>query len=205
VGKGAYSAGSLEFINQIPENSGGQKARGIDLTSSYAERVGPGMLSARLTYTHLIDSWLKPTDDGDKDTSLGEIGNPRNRWMLNLGYSSGPWAINTTTTFIGQSYLDDLFMKTVCNQDANGDCLADPAQAAARKEQGKVASKTYFDIQGSYKWRKAEFYLGVNNLFNTKAPPILTGLPGNTTGAETDAGTYDAIGRRYYVGVRYSF
>lgn len=201
VGKGAYSAGSLEFINQNPENSGGQKARGIDLTSSYAERVGPGTLSARLSYTYLIDAWLKPTDDGDKDTSLNELGNSRNRWTLNLGYASGPWAINTTTTFIGQSYLDDQFMKTVCNLNEAGDGCVSPA----RKAQGKVPSKTYFDLQGSYKWRKAEFYLGVNNLFNTKAPPILTGLTGNTTGAETDAGTYDAIGRRYYAGVRYSF
>jgi outer membrane receptor protein involved in Fe transport len=51
----------------------------------------------------------------------------------------------------------------------------------------------------------AQFYAGVNNLFNTKAPPIISGLPGDVTGSETDAGTYDAIGRRYYVGMRYSF
>lgn len=205
-GKGSYSAGSLEFINQVPVNSGGQKARGIDLTSSYAEKVGPGTLSARLSYTYLIDAWVKPTDESDKDTSLNEVGNSRNRWTLNLGYSSGPWAINTTTTFIGQSYLDDQFMKTRCNIDPTiTDPEADPCVLPARKEQGRVSSKTYFDLQGSYKWRQAEFYLGVNNLFNTKAPPILTGLPGNVTGAETDAGTYDAIGRRYYVGVRYSF
>jgi iron complex outermembrane receptor protein len=197
--QGAYSAGSLDLINQAPVNSGGQKAKGIDLTSSYAERVGPGMLTARLTWTHLLDAWNKPTDDADKDTSLGEVGNSRNRWMLNLGYSSGPWAINTTTTFIGKAYLDDQFMSQLCNTDANGDCQP------ALKEQGKVASKTYFDLQGSYKWGKAQFYAGVNNLFNTKAPPIISGLPGDTTGAETDAGTYDAIGRRYYVGMRYSF
>lgn len=197
--QGAASAGSLEYINQAPVNSGGQRAKGIDLTSSYAERVGPGMLSARLSWTHLLDAWEKATDDADKDTSLGEVGNSRNRWMLNLGYSSGPWAINTTTTFIGKAYLDDQFMAQLCNTDANGDCQP------ARKEQGKISSKTYFDLQGSYKWGKAQFYAGVNNLFNTKAPPIISGLPGDVTGTETDAGTYDAIGRRYYVGARYSF
>ncbi|KQV50618.1 TonB-dependent receptor [Pelomonas sp. Root1217] len=198
--QGAYSAGSLEYINQAPVNSGGERAKGIDLTSSYAEKVGPGTLSARLTWTHLLDAWNKPTDDADKDTSLSEVGNSRNRWMLNLGYASGPWAINTTTTFIGKAYLDDQFMAQLCNVDANGDCVSD-----ARKEQGKIGSKTYFDLQGSYKWGKAQFYAGVNNLFDAKAPPIISGLPGNVTGAETDAGTYDAIGRRYYVGVRYSF
>lgn len=40
---------------------------------------------------------------------------------------------------------------------------------------------------------------------HTKAPLILTALTGNVTGAGTDAGTYDAIGRRYYAGVRYNF
>ena len=198
---GAYSAGSLEFINDLPVNSGGQKARGIDLTASYAERVGPGTLSAKLSWTHLLEAWTKSTDDADKDTSLGEVGNSRNRWVLNLNYSSGPWSLATTTTFIGKAYLDDQFMAGMCNEfDANDNCIV-----PARKEQGKVASKVYFDLQGGYKYQKAEFYVGVNNLFNTKAPPIISGLPGDSTGTETDSGTYDAIGRRYYVGMRYSF
>ena len=44
-----------------------------------------------------------------------------------------------------------------------------------------------------------------NNILNTAPPPVISGLPGNTTGAETDAGTYDAIGRRYYAGARIRF
>jgi len=192
---GAYSAGSLEFINDLPVNSGGQRASGLDLTASYAERVGPGTLSAKLSWTHLLDAWNKSTDDADKDTSLGEVGNSRNRWVLNLNYSAGPWSLATTTTYIGKAYLDDQFMAGFTDDDGN----------PVSKEFGKVKAKMYFDLQGGYKYGKAEFYVGVNNLFNTKAPPIISGLPGDTTGAETDAGTYDAIGRRYYVGVRYSF
>jgi hypothetical protein len=45
-------------------------------------------------------------------------------------------------------------------------------------------------------------YLGLNNAFDAKAPSIITGLPGSTTGTETDASTYDPIGRRVYVGLR---
>lgn len=204
--QGAYSPGSLDLINQTPQNSGGQKVRGIDLTAAYAERVGPGTLTARLSWTHQLEAWTKPTDDADKDTFLGEVGNPKNKWTLNLGYSSGPWAINTATTFIGRSYLDDQFMSSLCNIDpAITDPKLDNCTLPARKEQGKIASKVYFDLQGSYKLGRAQFYAGVGNLFNTKAPPIISGLPGDTTGTETDAGTYDAIGRRYYVGMRYSF
>ena len=63
----------------------------------------------------------------------------------------------------------------------------------------------YNDFQFTYAYGKAQLYLGIDNAFNTKAPRLITGLPGNTTGAETDAGTYDAIGRRFYVGVRMAF
>ncbi len=199
AGNGAYSAGSLDLINQSPVNSGGQKVRGIDLTSSFAERVGPGTVNARLSWTHQLEAWNKATNEADKDSSLGEVGSPKNKWVLNLGYTSGPWGLQTTTTYIGKSYLDDQFMSQMCNTDAAGDCQP------ALKEQGKIAAKTYFDLQGTYTFRKAQFYVGMNNVFDTKAPPIISGLPGNTTGAETDAGTYDAIGRRYYVGMRYSF
>ena len=51
---------------------------------------------------------------------------------------------------------------------------------------------------------KAQFYFGIDNVADTKAPPIVSGLPGNTTGTQTNASVYDPIGRRYYVGVRYS-
>jgi hypothetical protein len=40
----------------------------------------------------------------------------------------------------------------------------------------------------------------MDNAFDKKAPPIVTGLPKNTTGTETDASAYDPIGRRYYLG-----
>ena len=41
--------------------------------------------------------------------------------------------------------------------------------------------------------------------FDTAPPPIISGLPENQTGTETDSGTYDAIGRRFYLGMRVSF
>jgi outer membrane receptor protein involved in Fe transport len=68
-----------------------------------------------------------------------------------------------------------------------------------------VGSKTYQDFQLSYDVNKKwQVYLGIDNAFDTKAPPIVSGLPGSDTGAETVAGTYDPIGRRYYAGLRFS-
>ncbi|MDT7837994.1 TonB-dependent receptor [Aquabacterium sp. OR-4] len=71
------------------------------------------------------------------------------------------------------------------------------------REFARVPRKTYLDLQLSYQWRKQQqFYAGVNNLFDTQAPPVITGLPGTVTGTETDASTYDAIGHRFYLGWR---
>jgi outer membrane receptor protein involved in Fe transport len=50
-----------------------------------------------------------------------------------------------------------------------------------------------------------ELYVGATNLFDNEPPPIISGLPGNNTGTETDAGTYDPIGATYYGGVRVKF
>ena len=186
--EGGNSAGSLAYINQQGENSGGQKVRGVDLTASYADKVGIGRLAARLSYTYLIEAWTQARPEADTDSSVNEIGSPRNKWVLNLGYNWNNFGIAATTTFIGASYLDDQFLNS----------------GGYDRKLAKVSSRTYLDLQGTYTLGKTQFYLGINNVTNTKAPPILSGLPGNVTGAETDSGTYDAIGRRVYVGLRYS-
>lgn len=190
VAAGGYSAGSLDLINQEYANNGGSEtARGIDLTSSYSDRVGPGNLSARLTYTHLLKAEQISSAGADPDSSLGEVGNPTNKWMLNLGYDFGKLSIKSTLTYIGESYLDDQFLISY----------------GADKSSGKIGSVTYLDLQTTYSFnKKSQLYFGIDNVMNTKAPAIITGLPGNSTGAETDAGTYDPIGRRFYIGLRYS-
>ncbi|MCK6422124.1 MAG: TonB-dependent receptor, partial [Aquabacterium sp.] len=131
----------------------------------------------------------KTTPEAERDYSTGEVGAAKDRWTLNLGYDIGSWGIKSSVTYVGKSYIDDQFM--IGNEFP--------------KEAGKVAAKTYTDAQVTYTQGKAQFYAGVNNLFDTKPPVIPSGVPGNNTGVETAAGTYDAIGRRYYLGVRYAF
>ena len=186
---GGYSAGSLDLINQGVVNSGGETARGVDITVGYGDKIGPGQLNARLSYTHLLKAEQRATATADSDSSLGEIGNPKNKWMLNLGYDYGKFAIKSTITYIGKSYLDDQYMNS----------------SGYPYEAGKVSAVTYLDLQTTYSInKKSQLYFGIDNLFDKKAPPIISGLPGNSTGTETDAGTYDPIGRRFYVGLRYS-
>lgn len=186
---GSNSAGSIEFVDAVQENSGGKFREGIDFTTSYAGTLGAGRLQASATWTHLIDAYDVPRPGAARDYLDGEIGTPRDKFSLNIGYDFNNWSIRTTTTHIAASALDDQFLK---GYDLGRDAV-------------KIGAKTYLDLQVQYKLGKAQLYIGLDNALGTKAPLIPSGLPGNTTGAETDAGTYDPIGRRYYAGVRYSF
>ena len=142
-----------------------------------------------------------------KNDFAGEIGAAKNRGSLTLGYTTGPWAINTQFTFIGKSYVDDQILATLCADDPSV-C----AVPAAPRSAG-FGAKTYMDAQLSFTQGKVQYYFGIDNLFDTKAPRIDTnnvfgiGSFGgsNSTGTGTVADVYDAIGRRYYVGLRASF
>jgi iron complex outermembrane receptor protein len=184
---GANSAGSLEYIDSPQSNSGGTGTEGVDVTAAWNDRVGPGRLNARVSYTRLLKGFDVPVPGADQDPWAGEIGRAKHKAVLNLGYRWGAFNLNTTTNYIGKSALDDSFLAGY-----------DLPPGSVR-----VPSYTTADFQVTYALRKStELYVGMDNAFNKAAPRIISGLPGNNTGAETDAGTYDAIGRRYYVGLR---
>ncbi|MGQ3052628.1 MAG: TonB-dependent receptor domain-containing protein [Roseateles sp.] len=187
---GPNSAGSLEFIDETSANTGGDLVEGVDLTASHRTRLGGGTFNSRLAYTYIMQAYNQPTPEADKNYSQGEVGNARHRFVLNLGYNIGNIGVAATATYFGKSYLEDNFMRDNF--------------PGSTKNDGKIGSRTYLDLQANYKLGKSEIYFGIDNALATKAPLIISGLPGNTTGAETNASVYDAIGRRYYVGLRYS-
>ena len=47
-------------------------------------------------------------------------------------------------------------------------------------------------------------YVGADNIFNNK-PAYFGGTPDATTGQDSDVGTYDPLGRRFYAGVKLRF
>ncbi|SFV10732.1 TonB-dependent Receptor Plug Domain [Pseudoduganella namucuonensis] len=192
---GSSSAGAIQFSDTAVSNSGGKGTEGVDLTASWADRVGPGRLSAHVAYTYVKSLWDLPLPDAQKDENAGEISTaqngatPKNKAVVNLAYKWGAFGINSTTTYYGKVALDDQFL-------AQFDL---PARSVS------TGSKIYNDFQFNYTLKKSvELYLGIDNAFNTKPAPIISGLPGNVTGTETDASIYDPIGRRYYLGVRVS-
>lgn len=184
---GSNSAGSLEFIDTAVANTGGFGTEGIDVTATWQGPVGPGRLTTRGSFTHVREYFDIPLPGAEPNDGNNEIGAAKNKGSLTVGYKLAKFNLSTNITYIGKSVLDDSFLAGY-----------DVAPGTV-----SVKEKYYTDLQLSYEInKKAEAYVGLDNAFDVKAPRIITGLPGNTTGAETDAGTYDAIGRRFYVGVR---
>lgn len=197
--EGANSPGSLQFINSGATNSGGVFNSAIDATAAFRQTLGAyGTASLGVTYTHLTQAYTIPLPGADLDYLAGEVGAARDRFLLTLGYEVGPMKVQFRGNYIGPSYLDDQFVLGL------GD--GDNAVTDGHDPRAKIKAIFYSDLQVSFAaGDHFEFYVGGNNLLNTIPPPLYTGLPGNVTGAETDSGTYDAIGRRFYAGARFRF
>lgn len=211
---GANSAGSLDFVNATSNNSGGLKTTGLDITASYRqnlEAVGlPGTINTRVAWTHVFKGYVIPLPGEPRDDFNNEVGGSRNKVFGTLAYDLDSVGIVLRGNYIGPAFLDDQFLTQFTEFDANGDEILDaqgnPTFLKAGDKRGRIKSVFYLDTQVRFNaGRNFEFYVGANNVLNTAPPPIISGLPGDVTGTETDAGTYDPIGRRFYAGARIKF
>lgn len=192
--EGSNSPGSLDLIDSAVSNSGGLRAKGIDFTAAYSDRLGPGQFSAYFSWTHYLEGYVIPLPGAEKDYFVGEIAadttaspgdQPKNKWTLSLGYTWGPWGATMRNTYVGEMALDDQFLK--------GYDLPRGSK--------KINAELYTDIQATYQVHKNwSIFAGIDNLLDNN-PTLLASLPGGITGSDT-AVSHDPIGRRYYIGVR---
>jgi iron complex outermembrane recepter protein len=205
---GANSAGSLDRVDTAVSNSGGLSTEGLDLTGAWQGAVGPGRLTTRVSYTYTKKGDLIPLPGSAPDPFAGEVGSPKHKASLGLGYNWGGWSVNALFSYLGKQYLDDQWVTQLCTvplDPVTGEC-ASPAAAKSLS----IPAKTYADMQVSYTLGKFQYYLGIDNVFDTKNKRCDTNalIGGENGGCSTGTGTFsgdDPIGRRYYVGLRASF
>jgi outer membrane receptor protein involved in Fe transport len=170
-------------------NSGGAFAEGIDFTTGYSMDAWDGMFSVDVSYTHLLDQGVIPQIGATVNAQAGEVGFPENKAVIRLGYERGPWSVAATNQYVGESFIDDQFLRSRFGADTD---IHDSFFA--------FDAKFYTDLQVKYRFQDAyEFYVGANNLFDEQPPAILAGIPGNRNA------NYDLIGRFYSLGVRAEF
>ena len=192
---GNNNAGSLDEVNSGSGNAGGIKTSGIDATIAGRWNVAGGQFNAKLAYTHLLSGFLVPLPGADRDYFAGEIGAAKDRFTATTGWDGKVVGINLTGTYVGASYIDDQLAKSFTDAQDN--------PIPRHDKVFRVHPEFYLDGQMRFTVApKFEFYLGANNLLDNK-PPYLADI-GASAGQDT-GGNYDALGRRYYAGVRVKF
>ena len=190
--------GELIEVNSGFVNEGTWETEGVDVSllwgwdmQDWIQAV-PGQVSLRLNYTHLLGFTEKKF--GETDELEGEVGYPDDRWQTALVYSVGPVMATWEWNYIADSVADK--SNPVFNFDVGAFSTHD-LQVSYNFSEGGLLSGTAFE--------GTRLYLGINNLFDEDAPIILSGVPGNTTGTDTNADVYDPIGRSWYAGLNISF
>nr|WP_010133656.1 TonB-dependent receptor [Microbulbifer agarilyticus] len=178
----AFQKGEITEVNSGFINEGTLKTEGIDLQAQWGMDVGPGQLNVGLNYGHVMDYTL--TKFGDADELVGEVGYFENQWLATVNYAMDRLIVQLET-----SYLSD----------------ASPDLSSADFDYS-VGEYVSHDLFASYQFTDSiSANIGVNNLLDEEAPIILSGVPGNVTGTDTNAAVYNPIGRSAYVGVRFNF
>ena len=120
----------------------------------------------------------------------------KHKATANLGYKTGPFKLNWQINYLGKI------------QDTLGGFSSPDDPQPELDKLNSVSAKIYNDVQ--FGWtiedgRSLEFYMGVDNVFNVKAPFLPSGFASQITGTETAADSYDPFGRRFYAGVNIKF
>lgn len=191
-------AGALDEVNSGSENVASLLTSGVDVGLALGFDLDslPGSFSTRVSYTYLDKYDFIALPGADPDNDAGEIGTAENQWNAQLTYSTDNFLTRLEVRYIGESRIDDTFLT---DEDcATLNCVTD--------------ATVYTDLQTRYTLRpklfgdgELELFGGIRNLFDEDAPLLPGGLPESNTGVATDGGTYDAIGRSFYVGAKIKF
>jgi len=193
--QGLNNAGSLQFVNTGPSNSGGITADGIDVELTFADtfRVfGTDLdIGINTIYTHVFDQKIQPlvTED-DIDNIDGEVGASKDRFTVNTSVGTDDFRWTMTGVYIGEAFLDDQFVGV---EEGTDDAY-------------RLHPEFYLNTQlRFYAAENYELYVGVNNLLDN-SPIYTASIPGaSVTGMDAETGVYDPLGRRYYAGVKLKF
>lgn len=194
-------SGRITRIDLVQGNIATQTTSGIDVALDYRfdlADVGldfnafgtgePGTISLSTVMTYLRKLEIQPLPGAEVDIDDGEVGASKYRVSGALTYHGGPMTFSWQTRYVGPANID------------NDLDIVGPGKFR------RIGSVFYHDVQARYTFAdNYTLYVGVENLFDRDAPLIGSGMPGNTTGSETAAGTYDPIGRYFYTGFTLRF
>jgi iron complex outermembrane recepter protein len=175
----------ITFLSAQPINTGREQMSGLDLGLVYNHKIGDVGLRFDLNVSYLNEYVISPFEGGEEIEFDGHIGGGNGGYPKWRGYGVVTADLGTTeltwsTQWIGKATDFNAAPEDIGYRTPN--VFYHNAQVA-------------FDITP-----KSRFQIGVDNIFDKKAPYIQS-----FTDANTDTMTYDLLRRRYYVGIRHLF
>jgi outer membrane receptor protein involved in Fe transport len=193
------STGQLESVT-VPYaiNLDKVEIRGYDFSTKYqlaTDRWGRFQLGLDAT---VMSKYLVGDDGHNYVGETSSYGNlPRLKANLNVGWDYADWHAGWTMRYIGKSVVGSKYEGEVydyCyNTDASGNCVY-----------FGVPSYIYHDLTASRKFKSLGLTasVGVDNALDKK-PPMYYGYYSNAS--NTDASTYNTVGRYFWGKVRWEF
>lgn len=177
--------GEVIDLSAQPINTGREQMNGLDLGLVYDRNVGGIALTVDLNVTYLNKYDVLPFPGGAPIQFDGHIGGGNGGYAKWRGYG----------VITGRK---DGFSATWSAQWIG---KATDFNAAATDIGYRTPNVFYHNAQLAYEINeRTRFQIGIDNLFDRKAPYIKS-----FTDANTDTMTYDLMGRRFYVGFRTGF
>jgi outer membrane receptor protein involved in Fe transport len=205
------------FVTDIPTNTSKITTSGIDLNASYSHRLGGlGNLSASFIGSYLIkyrndnglsepyecDGFYGPVCSGAVVAASAPMPKWRHKVRATLQTPFG-LGISLQSRFIGKVKAETL----QDNGTVGGEFNFNPGL--------RIKSQTYFDLAATYTlFDKVNLRAGVNNILDNDPPLVTSGNAGRSgsnlcpTGpcnGNTYPGTWDALGRFFYLGATIDF
>ncbi|MDI4635214.1 TonB-dependent receptor [Pelomonas sp. V22] len=177
------TTGEIDFLSSQPVNAADEKISGIDVGALYEFNLAGFTTTLSAELSHLKNYQVRPFPGAAAIDYTGKITGGRGsytqwRSLSSLTMAKGPWSGSYTLQYIGS---------------------ADDINAAATDIGAKAPAITYHSAQLKYAYSKQlDFAIGVDNLFDKKAPFIKS-----YTDANTDTMTYDLQGRRWHLRAGY--
>lgn len=182
-------------VTALNSNLASLATRGVDIQFDYATRMGFGMfgeesrLALNVLATHTIKYTSTPVVELPTDTieCAGRFGlrcgDPIPKWKANtrLSWIDGPLTTSVRWRYVG-AVRDDNDARKFVVENLNAYNVFDLSLSAEVTE-------------------GATLNFGINNLFN-KQPPV---IGGNAEQANTYPGTYDVLGRDFFVSAQFRF
>lgn len=182
---GGPQIGAVQFSNVFQQNLSVIETSGIDLQASYGFDLPgtAGQMDLTLTWGHLLKYEQVPFEGAEVTVFDGEVGLFDNEALLGIVYSRPNMTIAWTTQYMASGNLEN------------------EGYWAGQK----IGSEMFHDLQGRFMFGDATTVIvGVDNIADNYVETGFS-VPGAATGHNTIPDVYDALGRRFYLGLKLDF